>query len=246
MTGDVLASVSTGRASALLETDRSARVPAVWARGAVWRENLLLVEVARMEELIAPILGGGSAHADAVDEVREAITTQRAAIEDELAGGPPPWTAELRDPFCLATVGQVEVAFETTWGTQGAPDPFAAGGGTWTATVDGSELADVAVGATAGEDPNAPRVLVQAFASLDDGHIGVLFVQIEPSRYAAGDHAIDWNGVFGALYHYDPETGAAELLGYLGEGTLTLDDAGAAPGEAVTGSITADVVRLPF
>ncbi|HUS66570.1 MAG TPA: CotH kinase family protein [Kofleriaceae bacterium] len=212
----------------------------------VWKENLMIVQVARMEELIAPIVDGGSAHADAVDEVREAITTQRAAIEEELAGGPPPWTQELRDPFCLATVGQVEVAFETTWGTQGAPDPFAAGTGTWTATVDGSELVDVSVGATAGDDPDAPRALVQVFANLDDDHIAVLVAQIEPSRYAAGDQAIDWNGVFGALYHYDPETDSAELLGYLGEGTLTLDEAGASAGAAVSGSITADVVRLPF
>lgn len=212
----------------------------------VWKENLMIVDVARMEELIAPIVDGGSAHADAVDEVREAITTQRAAIEEELAGGPPPWTQELRDPFCLATVGQVEVAFETTWGTQGAPDPFAAGTGTWTATIDGSELVDLAVGATAGDDPDAPRALVQVLANLDDDHIAVLVAQIEPSRYAAGDHDIDWNGVFGALYHYDPETDSAQLLGYLGEGTLTLDEAGASAGAAVSGTITADVVRLPF
>ncbi len=211
----------------------------------VWKENLLLVKVAAMEELVAPIVGG-SAHADAVDEVREAITTQRAAIEAELAGGPPPWTQELRDAFCLATIGQVEVEFATTWGTQGAPDPFAAGTGTWSATVDGSDLVAVTVGATAGDDPDAPRALVQVFASLDDEHIAVLFAQIEPSRYAGGDHAIDWNGVFGALYHYDPETDTGELLGYLGEGTLTLDDAGASAGAPVTGSITADVVRLPF
>jgi len=128
----------------------------------------------------------------------------------------------------------------------GADNPFATGTGTWSVRAGGDELSETDVGATAGDDPNAPKVLVSTIASLDDGTLGVVFVQIEPSRFHTGTQEVDWGGVFGALYRYDPATLQLTLLGALGQGTIRLDEASQQSGAPVSGRITADLVAMPF
>ena len=211
----------------------------------VWDEDQIIASLERYDEVIWPVVGGAE-HTTATDELKSTIRGQRAAIEGELAGGPPEWTAGLRDPLCLAKIGSVDVTFDTTWGTQGAANPFATGTGVWTVRASGDDLTDTDVGATAGDDPNAPKVLVSTIASLDDGTLAVVFVQIEPSLFHTGSHEVDWGGVFGALYTYDPATLQFAVVGALGQGTLQLDEAGATSGAAVSGHITADLVAMPF
>jgi hypothetical protein len=178
--------------------------------------------------------------------VRSALRAQRAAIEGELADGPPTWTAPLRDPLCLDKIGTVDVSFDTTWGTQGAVNPFATGTGTWAVRASGDDLSETDVGATAGDDPNAPKVLLQTFAALADGRFAVVFLQVEPSRYQPGSQEIDWSGTFGGVFIYDPATLQLTLIGLLGQGTVTIDEAGATGSAAVSGHITADLVATPF
>jgi hypothetical protein len=211
----------------------------------VWDEEELLASIDRYDEVIWPVVGG-AAHTTEVDEVRDVIESQRGAIEEELAGGPPEWTSPLRDPICLDVIGQVNVSFDTTWGTVGASNPFATGTGTWSVRADGDDLLETDVGATAGDDPDAPRVLLQTIAALDDDTLAVVFLQVEPSHYHTGTQTIDWAGVFGALFIYDPVTMQLTLVGALGEGTVQIDEAGGAAGAPVSGHITADLVSMPF
>jgi spore coat protein H len=211
----------------------------------VWDEDAILASLDRYDEVIWPVVGG-SQHTAAADEVRSAIRAQRAAIEGELAAGPPAWTAPLRDPLCLDTIGTVDVSFDTTWGTQGAANPFATGTGTWAVRASGDDLTETDVGATAGDDPNAPKVLLQTFAALDDGRFAVVFLQVEPSRYQPGSQEIDWSSTFGGVFIFDPVTLQLTLIGLLGPGTVTIDEAGATASAAVSGHITADLVATPF
>jgi hypothetical protein len=211
----------------------------------VWDEEELLASIDRYDDVIWPVVGG-AAHTTAVDEVRDVIESQRGEIEDELAGGPPEWTSPLRDPICLSPIGQVDVSFDTTWGTVGADNPFATGTGTWTVRADGNDLPETDVGSTAGDDPDAPRVLLQTIAALEDGTLAVVFLQVEPSHYHTGAQTIDWAGVFGALFIYDPSTMQLTLIGALGEGTVQIDEAGGTTGAPVSGHITADLVQMPF
>ncbi len=211
----------------------------------VWDEDEIIASLERYDDVIWPLVGGAE-HTTATDELKSTIRGQRAAIEGELAGGPPEWTAELRDPLCLAKIGTVDVSFDTTWGTQGAANPFATGTGVWSVRASGDDLVDTDVGATAGDDPNAPKVLVSTIASLDDGTLGVVFVQIEPSLFETGTLEVDWGNVFGALYRYDPATLQLTLIGALGLGSVQLDEAGHAGGAPVSGRITADLVAMPF
>ncbi len=211
----------------------------------VWDEEAILASLERYDEVIRPVVGG-AAHTTAVDQVKSAIESQRGAIEAELAGGAPEWTAPLRDPLCLEVIGQVDVSFDTTWGTGGAANPFATGTGTWAVSADGDQLNETDVGATAGDDPNAPRALLQTFAALDDGTFAVVFLQVEPSRFHTGTQELDFAGLFGGVFIYDPATLQLTLVGVLGEGTVALDEAGGASGDPVSGRITADLVAMPF
>jgi len=211
----------------------------------VWDEDQLLAAIERYDAVIWPVVGG-SAHTAEVDQVRDAIESQRAAIEGELAGGPPEWTTALRDPVCLDVIGQVDVTFDTTWGTQGAANPFATGTGTWAVRNQGDDLVETAVGATAGDDPDAPRDLIWTIASLEDGTLAVVFLQIEPSRFHTGTQEIDWGGLFGGVFLYDPASLQLTFLGPLGQGTVRLDEAGGTSGAPVSGRITADLVAMPF
>ena len=213
--------------------------------GSIWDEARLLAEVDRMEALVAPLVEAPG-HGAAVDELRAVIEQQREAIEAELAAGPPEWDQELRDPICLATIGTIDVSFETTWGTHGAEDPFAAGTGAWAVTASGAELTEVAVGATAGDDPEGPHAILQAFAYLDTGHVAVLFLQVERAHVAPGSLEVDWGRVFGGVYDYDPATGAVVLVGLVGAGTLTLDEASTEAGAPVAGRVQAELVLSPF
>jgi spore coat protein H len=210
----------------------------------VYDEEEILASIDRIDQVIWPVVGG-AAYSEALEEVRTAVESQREAVESELEAGPPVWTEELRDPLCLDTIGTVDVDFETTWGTLGAADPFATGTGLWVASANGDDLVDTDVGATAGADASG-RAIINTIAALEGGHLAVLYLQIEPSSYATGDVEVDWGPVFGALYDFNPATGAVVLVGVLGPGTVTLDAAGATAGAPVRGHISADLVALPF
>jgi hypothetical protein len=217
----------------------------------VWSEAALRVEIDRMEQLIGPAADpdGTLGLAGRLDELRLVTDGRRAVIEDELADGPPVWTQELRAPLCLATIGEIDATFATTWATLDDPDPFATGDGTLDFTVNGVTPVTGMVGAKAGPDPDlseGPRAQVQIVATLDDGTIAVVVARVSTGSFAPATLEIDWGTVFGALYRYDPETDTASLIGILGSGTLELDAASMAAGEPVTGTMTAELVEWPF
>lgn len=215
-----------------------------------WDEDAMLAQIDDFEALITPVADpdGTMDLAGQIDDVRAEVSGKRARVTAELDSGPPAWTQPLRAPICLATLGTVDIDFSTTWGTLGAQNPFATGTGTWDVTVQGTKQTPSQIGATSGMDPNdaSQRPQVQVVAYTSASQVGVLALQIEPSAYAAGDHAVDWSAVSGQLYNLDTTTGQATLLGLVGQGTLTLDQTSQTDGQPVSGSITANVVQSPF
>jgi hypothetical protein len=212
----------------------------------VWDETALIAEVDRMAALIGP-----QADAASLEQVRDVIRGRRAAIESELAGGPPPWTAPLREAPCFVPIGDLQGTFSTTWGTIGAPDPFAAGTGTMTGTLDGSPLTTTTlIGSTSGYDTNAeppPPAQVAVIAQHTDGTFYLTVFQIDPAMYGPDrDLPIDWTIVFGVVYHFTPMTGAFELVGLFSDGTVHMDMASTTDGAPVTGTFTGTVIRSPF
>lgn len=217
----------------------------------VWDETAILDEIDRMELLITPVAApfevGGIA--PAADALRAFVSGRRAELEAELAAGPPPWTAPLRDPPCLTANGMVTGTFDTTWGTI-AGDPFTSGTGALSATVDGLTLAIQATGSRAGWEPMAPgppQAQIQVVSQLFDGTFAVAVMNIKPALFASGTTLpVDWVVTFGALYRFVPATGQGYFLGVFSDGTVTLDAATIAPGAAVQGSFSSELSEWPF
>ncbi len=216
-----------------------------------WDEDSLLAEVDRVEALITPVAAAADRVelATAIDLVRDFVTTRRAAIDADLAGGPPVLTAPLRDQPCFEVIGNLAGTFSTRWGTAGAPNPFTTGSGTLTGTVSGAALQVTQVGATSGVDPEAvpAKNQVAMIASLADGTAAIVVFQIEPSAFAPNvDLAIDWGTVIGVAYRYTPATNTFALVGLIGDGTLHLGPAGTTSSAVVSGSFSGNLIRSPF
>jgi hypothetical protein len=217
----------------------------------VWDVEAMTAEIDRMETLVRPVVlvADRETFATAVNDVRAFVSGRRAAIEADLAGGPPTITAPLRDAPCFEQIGNLNGSFSTTWGTTGAPDAFATGSGTVSGTVNGTALNVTRVGGTSGMDPNAmpPKAQIAVVAALADGTAGILAFQIEPSVLAANtDLPIDLGNVVGAVYHYTPATNAFVLVGLVGDGTLHIGNYSATSGAPVTGTFTGTIIRSPF
>jgi spore coat protein H len=226
-----------------------AALRAVMARA--WDEPALLAEIDRMEDLITPIADpqGALGLAGHLEQVRDFVRARRAAIEAELAPGPPAWTAALRDAPCFVPIGTLSGTFTTTWGTIGADDPFDTGTGTLAGALDDVALTTQQVGATSGLDLEADpaRAQVAVVALQDDGTALVLAFQIDPASWAADSElAIDWNTVMGVVYRYTIATGNFELVGLFLGGAVQLDQASMTDGAPVTGSFAGDIIRSPF
>lgn len=217
----------------------------------VWDVDAMYAEIDRMEQLVRAtvLVADRPQFATAVNDVRAFVAGRRAAIEADLAGGPPVITAPLRDPPCFEEIGMLNGSFSTTWGTTGAPDPFATGSGSVSGTVNGSPLSVTRVGGTSGTDPNAmpPKSQIAVVAALADGTVGLVVFQIEPAVLAANTNlAIDLGNVVGVVYHYTPATNAFVLVGLLGDGTLNIGQYAATNGATVTGSFSGTLIRSPF
>jgi hypothetical protein len=215
-----------------------------------WDEAALLAEVDRMHALIQPYVGTEPEWENAVDEVRIFINQRRSEIIAELAGGPRPWTDPLRDPPCLATVGDASGTFTTTWGTAGTPNPFLAGSGSMTITIDGVTVTPTPVGATSGfedmpADPANPRATVTLLAPLGDGTYAVVVFVLAQQLFMPGMPSLDFNSL-GIIYQYNPTTMMATLRGVLLGDGLTLTAASTTTGATVSGSFAMPVTRWPF
>jgi hypothetical protein len=213
-----------------------------------WDEAAIGAELDRMAALIAPVADpdGALGLADAIDAVRGFVDGQRPAIEAELAGGPPTWTAALREPLCLETIGGFAGTFAATWGSLDDGDPFA-GEATLDLTLDG-DLPDVGTtGAIAGPDPDAvDKAIVQLVGALDDGTALVVYVSLPLDRVEDGTHPIDWAITSATAVRYYPDSDTTSLIGVLGEGAVELTATSTTDGEAIEGSIDAAVIDWPF
>lgn len=205
-----------------------------------WDETAILADLDALEALLAPYAADEALYAAEVDKVRAFVTGRRAAIEAELAGGPPAWDYPARATPCLFPAGTASGTFMTTHGTAQNMNPFADG----TGALDINGQIPGLVGAAAGYDTQSglgARQQVQVVGVLDDGTIIVAVLFIDPEVWIAGEPLVfDWQTAFGAAYRL--VDGEPVLEGLFNAGTFTLDAAGTSDGEPVSGSFTADML----
>lgn len=218
----------------------------------VWLEDEILAEIDRMEALITPEipLAERAGFAGAVDGVRGFVLSQRGRITAALDGGPEPWSQPLRDPWCVDPIGTTSATFATTFGTLEAPDPFAAGTGSFAVDYLGMTLPIGQVGSTAGIDPDSGLPAVRVFAWTSATELLVAHVAIDADLFVSGGVAeLDWVAASGYLVKLvfapgvDPQV---VVMGLLGDGLIQLSQAGLAPGTPVVGSFDSVVYENIF
>jgi hypothetical protein len=214
-----------------------------------FKEGDILTEIDRMQRLITPVVAPADAATvrAAVEGVRTFVRTRRQVVLADLAAPPPGADAPKAAP-CMQRIGTVSGTFSTKWDTLAAANPFAAGSGTLTATVNGAPLAIDLVGSTAGLDTtgtDGPRAAVNIVFRLADGTFGAAILRVLPAAYSANvTLSFDLGATFGAVAKFQGTTSTP--IGLMGKGSLSLVTAGATPGTAVNCRFSADLMTWPF
>ena len=216
----------------------------------VWDEEALLAELDRQQALIAPhvLAEEQDAMKNWLDLKRDFITTQRERITASLTPTAPFWDVPLREPPCLVEHGTINAAFDTTWGTLPVEDIFSTGTGAIATVVDGAPWQVVATGSKAGsENLGEARIIVAGALEPQSspGGIIVLVVTVPQQRWVAGTPLpLGFGPGNGQIYRFFEGAQEPEFLGFLLEGTLNLEAAGATSGAAVKGNVSSPFYRF--
>jgi hypothetical protein len=215
-----------------------------------WQEAHLTSEMDRMAQLILPVVAASGdiiRFQNALTVARAYIQGRRQEIENELAQGPPSWTAPVGDPPCLEEIGSLSASFATQWGTIGG-DPFNPGTSDMTLfTTDQGLLSFVASGAIAGPG-NQQEATIGLVGALADGTLVIPAFSFAREKLTSGSLlAVDWADALGILLLWPPGASEPSIAALLAGGTVELVEASAVLGAPVTGTIdSVQIIALPF
>jgi hypothetical protein len=194
----------------------------------VWDEGALLAEIDRIEQLV-PCDSG------AVQRQREYIMKRRNDILVEISGGGPDWpfpfTSEApvyREPLPISGT------FSATWGP---PDNFVTNGDlSLTLAPDGVPLVFSEIYNAVGpaEGGNTATINLYCVRASDNNLFVILNVM--PSFVKPGDVAFHGFETFGIVLEHIEITDDFQMLGFIGDGTISFDIAGTTTGDEVSGS----------
>ena len=212
----------------------------------VWSEADVSRYIDEIVPVIRPRVLQPQVFNTSVGELRQAVARRRAAIAPELLAGGLDWTAPLRGSPCFSVVGTVLGELRTTWGTHPAQNPFDTGTGTVAVTFQGNSFRGVTVGGSAGlgvspDDQGEAVFILPAF--LADNSVVVIYAVTAPERVIPGaEIAIDFGQTRAAIL-YAPRPGAElQLVGWLGNGSLQVVDAGLTNGAPIHVTIDAAIL----
>jgi hypothetical protein len=229
----------------------------------VWNEAEILAEVSRMEDLLTPHLveGEQDAFLGALVQVRNFVGARRQQLRDELdAATTVEWTSELRDPWCLVELGDLDATFSGQWSDNfAATNPFTDGSASLTSAVPAIASTDLAGATTFGVDPDSGKNTLRLVAWLEQAadpqtqeSVALLVIVnladediVPQSLVLGGPDAAEVN----VLRLVFPPAGAPleiELVGIAGDGVLQLDAAGVSEGDPVSGSLSVYLYDPPF
>lgn len=180
-------------------------------------------------------------------EQRQALSDTRAVLGNkadllrDVLGGPVD-IPELRGDLCFVTKGVANVEFEAEWGTYPAGDLWTEGEGEAYYTWDTAEYLPIQNGVTAGRAEDG-RYLWLTISSLSDTVFLAPYVIFEPDLLVDGaDIVLDGHDAEGVLLYLDTETMSEwSLAGYL-SGSLHFDSASDSSGDAITGTLSSEIL----
>ncbi|MBN2343731.1 MAG: CotH kinase family protein [Deltaproteobacteria bacterium] len=215
----------------------------------VWNETELVTKIDAFAALIRPYMVDTErwTFETNVSIVRSFVENRRAEVLAQSAIRPV-YTTELRDPMCSAPIGTISGTFNTTFGELDVENPFEAGEATLQITVNGETIPFVAVSSLSGiNEENTPAVRLVAAVSETDVWVMEIGKISEPMFKADAVVPIDWVNSVGILLRIDLSAGEEfEVMGIIGEGTLTFTDAGLSTGDVVSGEFIGDIYEASF
>ena len=213
-----------------------------------WDEEALLVSAGRMAAIVAeyalPADRAKAAHD--TDRVRHFIKKRRAEILDDLTPEPPPWPAsDFPDlPGVEADRLEVEVRFESTWGSNETLNPFVEGEILHLA-LNGTEVPTDEVGVTVGHASaeeavgfgDEPAASITLLGLQPDGSVEGMTVVLPLAAVTSGaELVIGVDFIGGGVWTIPPGSTVPNSFTPFTEGTLTLVEAGTSVGSTVLGS----------
>ncbi|WP_419864928.1 CotH kinase family protein [Candidatus Poriferisodalis sp.] len=215
----------------------------------VWDETELLAAVDEMAAIVqqhALPAEASTAERD-TERVRTFISKRKAEILDDLSPEPPEWPeAEATAPPSAGS-GTVEVAFETTWGSNLNPNPLAQGT-VHSMLLNGAPEAVGGTGVFAGEASPEERILLPGVddpASIvvvkleGDGSVSGMSLVVDPGQLIAGTTlVIGESAIAGGIWSIPPGASAPDSFSPFTEGVLDLSSGSTTPGAAVVGTFS--------
>lgn len=215
-------------------------------------EQDLLAEIDRMQSVIDPTLARMgpeivASQARARDALREWVAGRRAVLLADLRDGPREWSQPRKQSFCVDMAGELEGSFDTTFGTNRAPDIFRVGGGSLAGTYRRVEITVRRVGSQAGYDKNAqadPWPVIDISAEAANGTYYNIWIGVNPARFTDGAAGpLDDSFAWGGIGSWNPRTWQWTYLGGFVSGRVELDRASLADGAPVRGRFRTRVVK---
>ena len=215
----------------------------------VWVEDELLAAVDDMAAIVQQHALPSATQAAAADteRVRKFILKRRGEILADLTPKPPEWPEPEVSVPPSAGSGTLQIAFETTWGSNLSSNPLEAG------TIDslllnGSEESVEGMGIVAGHSSPEERALLPGVdkpASIvvasvdDDGSISGMTLAVDLGLLASGATlVIGADSIAGVTWFIPPGASAPDRFSPFTEGTLKLSLAGTTPGAAIAGTFS--------
>ncbi|MGB0591784.1 MAG: CotH kinase family protein [Myxococcota bacterium] len=208
----------------------------------VWDEEAMLAEVDRMAAIVQAhaLAEVTDVAAQDTERVRAHITNQREAVMATL-GVDWPWPLRPSE-ICWGTTGTVHATFSTTWGTNESESPPSEGQAEFLDYVEhGEPVALESSGAIAGienKGQNVGQAMVGLISTMSNGMLDAIVVYTAPDNVVPGASlSVDGGGTQGLHVRAEWPYLSFEIVGWLVDGTLTLDEADTQPGGVISGSI---------
>jgi hypothetical protein len=212
----------------------------------VWNEPAILAEIDRMQALIAPVTGDLS---EFIDPIRTFVSGRRQKFATDFGQGPPPWTEQLSDGFCLDPVGDLGLKFSTTWAEVVPQFPTTLGIQELTGSLYGVDLSTLGgiqfLVAGGGDTPDfAGRGLFRLVVQLG-GQLYVMQVNVSPTDVVPSALIPIDSDLSNAFLVLDAQQQPI-FLGALAAGELRLDvqNASTVPGQPIAGELDATITQF--
>ena len=193
----------------------------------LWDDDTIMGELDRMEALVADHVVGmdESTHRSNVQAVRDFLTDRKRLLLNAINADPIPFTEPLpEDLLCLQYSGDMNVTFESQWGSLGAENPFSTGSGTFEADYGFINFDAQALGVAMGEIGSPGATEIDFIALIQDGQFMFVRLMLPTSAIEANSTFEMGDPRVSSLVILITEGEGFQIFGFLSEGTLTFGD----------------------